>query len=154
MLGEIIVLNEEGTQLEGPREHNKSSMVSEFKHVVDRPYDAEENKLQGTRRIRAFTVVKDIDKLTPQLYKVACLGQNCKEVKIILYRTAKDTGNEEEYFHYILKDAKIISVENYMMSTKDPKTEMLGHQEKVQILAKEFTWKYLEGGVEHTEINI
>ncbi len=151
MQGEILVFNHEGTQLEGPREHNKSSLVSEFSHEVYRPYDPEENKLQGIRRLTAFTVIKDIDKLTPQLYEMVCKGRNCKKVEIKLYRTAKDTGDEEEYFNYVLEDAKVISVENYMPSTKYAETENIGHLEKIKFLAKSFTWKHLEGGIEYTE---
>ena len=97
MFGELFVKNHEGTQLEGPRGENKCSMVCEFNHKVYRPYDMETNKLEGTRRLTAFTVIKEIDKLTPQLYEIACKGRNCKEVLIRLYRTAQDTGDEEEY---------------------------------------------------------
>jgi len=153
MHGELLVQNHEGTQLEGNRE-NKSCLVSEFNHRVYRPFDVEENKLQGIRRLTAFTVVKDIDKLTPQLYEMACKGRNCKKIEIKLYRTAKDTGDEEEYFNYILEDAKIISVENYMPSTKYTETENIGHMEKIEFLAKSFMWKYLEGGVEYTEVAV
>ena len=60
--GELIVKNHEGNELEGPRE-DKSCLVFEFHHEVYLPYDKEENKIQGSRRISAFTIVKDIDKL-------------------------------------------------------------------------------------------
>jgi type VI secretion system secreted protein Hcp len=153
MYGELIVLNHEGTQLEGPRDvhKNKCSMVCEFDHTVYKPYDRETNTLQGVRRLTEFTVVKEIDRLTPQLYEIVCKGRNCKEVKLILYRTNEEKGDEEEYFHYILKDAKVISVNDFMPSTKSPDSENMGHLEKVQFLAKSFTWKYLEGGIEYTE---
>ena len=61
MKGEITVKNHEGTQLEGPRE-NSSSLVFEFDHQVYLPFDQEENRVQGSRRIGAFTVIKDIAK--------------------------------------------------------------------------------------------
>ena len=60
--GEIIIKNHEGSELEGPRENN-SCLVFEFEHQVYLPYDKEENKIQGSRRISAFSIVKDIDKL-------------------------------------------------------------------------------------------
>jgi len=151
--GEITIKNHEGNQLEGPRE-NSSSLVFEFDHKVYLPFDSEENKIQGSRRISAFSIVKDIDKLTPQLYDIVCNGRLCKEVKIVLYRIAAETGEEEEYFNYILEDAKIVSVENWMPSTKIEANENIGHLEKVTLLAKKFTWNYLDGGIEYQEESI
>ena len=69
MKGELTVKNHEGTQLEGPRE-NGSSLVFEYEHQVYLPFDSEENKIQGSRRIGSFTLIKDVDQLTPQLYNL------------------------------------------------------------------------------------
>ena len=148
--GEIQVWNHEGTQLEGPRE-NKSSLVFEFDHEVYLPYDKEENKIQGSRRIGAFTIVKDIDRLTPQLYEMVCLGRTCQKLVITLYRIAQQSGDEEPYFTYTLENAKIVSVENYMPSTKLEENENVGHLEKVLFLAKTFVWEFLEGGIIYSE---
>ncbi|MCK5210945.1 MAG: type VI secretion system tube protein Hcp [Cyclobacteriaceae bacterium] len=148
--GEILIQDQDGTLLEGPRE-NGSSLVFEFNHKVYLPYDQEENKIQGSRRITEFSVLKDIDRLTPQLYGMVCRGMLCKEVKISLYRIAMETGEEEVYFTYLLEDAKIVSVENWMPSTKLEVNENIGHLEKVRFLAKKFTWAFLEGGIEYTE---
>ena len=109
--GEIIIKNHEGNELKGPRD-NGSSLVYEFNHEVYLPYEKEENKIQGSRKITAFNIVKAIDPLTPQLYQIVCNGQMCKEIKITLYRIGMQTGEEEAYFHYTLKDAKIVSVQN------------------------------------------
>ena len=149
MKGEITVKNHEGTQLEGPRE-NGSSLVFEFDHQVYLPFDQEENRVQGSRRVGAFTVTKDIDKLTPQLYEMVCLGRNCTEVVVTLYKINED-GDESPYFAYKLENAKIVSVKNFMPTTKDPKNENVGHLEKVEFLAKTFTWEFMEGGVIYTE---
>jgi len=149
MKGELTVQNHEGTQLEGPRE-NGSSLVFEYEHQVYLPYDMEENKIQGSRRIGAFTLIKDVDQLTPQLYEMVALGRTCKEVIITLYRINSE-GDESPYFTYKLEDAKIVSVDNYMPSTKYPENENVGHLERVKFLAKKFTWEYLEGGIIYTE---
>ncbi len=148
--GEVFFKNHEGTELEGPRE-NKSSLVYNFKHSVYLPYEKEENKIQGSRKITAFELIKGIDQLTPQLYQMVCLGEMCKEVKITLYRIAMDKGDEEPYFHYTLEDAKVVSVENWMPPTYIPENEGVGHLEKVMILARKLTWEYLDGGIMYTE---
>ena len=149
MKGEITIKNHEGTQLEGPRE-NGSSLVFAFDHKVYLPYDKEENKIQGSRRIDAFTITKDIDQLTPQLYEMVCLGRTCAEVVITLYKI-NDEGDEKEYFKYTLEDAKIANVENYMPSTKIEENINVGHLETVEFLAKKFLWEFLEGGIMYQE---
>jgi len=151
MKGELTVMNHEGTQLEGPRE-NGSSLVFEYEHQVYLPFDSEENKIQGSRRIGSFTLIKDVDQLTPQLYEMVCLGRTCKEVTITLYRINEE-GDEKPYFKYLLEEAKIVSVDNYMPSTKYPENENVGHLERVNFLAKKFTWEYLEGGILYQEIS-
>jgi type VI secretion system secreted protein Hcp len=149
--GEMTIKNHEGSALEGSRE-NGSSLVFEFDHEVYLPYDKEENKIQGSRRVSAFSVIKDIDKLTPQLYDIVCNGRKCTEIKIVLFRIAAETGEEEEYFNYILEDAKIVSVKNWMPSTKIEENENIGHLEKVTMLARKIKWSYLDGGIEYEEI--
>jgi len=148
--GEILIKNHEGNPLEGEREDG-SSFIFEFNHDVYLPYDKEQNKIQGSRRISSFEIVKDIDKLTPLLYDIVCNGRKCTEVLIKLYRIHADTGEEEEYFNYLLEDAKVVSVDNYMPITKVEANENIGHLEQVRFLAKKFTWTYLDGGIEYTE---
>jgi type VI secretion system secreted protein Hcp len=148
--GEILIKNHEGNELKGPRE-NGTSLVFEFNHEVYLPYEKEQNKIQGSRKITAFEVVKEIDQLTPQLYQIVCTGQLCKEIKIVLYRIGMESGEEEPYFNYILKDAKIVSVINWMPPTYDAANEGIGHLEKVKMLAKEFNWEFIEGGITYVE---
>jgi type VI secretion system secreted protein Hcp len=148
--GEIIFVDHEGNELEGPRD-NKSSLVYEFNHEVYLPYEKEENKIQGSRKITAYSIVKAIDQLTPQLYRIVSNGSLCKSIKITLYRIGMESGEEEPYFTYTLKDAKIVSVSNWMPPTYDPKNEGVGHLEKVSILARNFEWKYIEGGIIYEE---
>ncbi|HEX2961510.1 MAG TPA: type VI secretion system tube protein TssD [Ignavibacteriales bacterium] len=148
--GEILFKNNEGTELKGPRE-NKTSLVYEFKHEVYLPFETEENKIQGSRKITAFEIVKGIDELTPQLYQIVSKGQMCKEIVITLYRIAEETGDEEPYFNYTLKQAKVVSVKDWMPATFDGRNEDVGHLETVKMLAREFNWKYLDGGIEYSE---
>lgn len=149
--GEILFKNHEGNELKGPRE-NGTSLIYEFKHEVYLPYEKEENKIQGSRKITAFKIVKAIDELTPQLYQIVSTGQLCKEIKITLYRIGMETGNEVPYFYYTLKNAKVVSVLNWMNPTFDPDNEGVGHLEQVEMLAKEITWEFIEGGIMFTEI--
>lgn len=136
--GEIFVEGPDGA-LEGPRE-NGSSLVYEFNHEVYLPYEMETNRVQGSRRITAYTLVKDIDKITPILYQYCCEGTKLPKVTIVLYKI-KETS-EVPYFNYILENATIVSVKNYMPSTKQKENESVGHLEEVKFMAEKFTWNF------------
>ncbi len=148
--GEVLFKDASGTELTGPRE-NKTSLVYEFSHEVYLPFETEENRIQGSRRITAFELVKNIDSLTPQLYQISCNGTTCEEIKVTLYRIAEQSGEEEPYFNYLLTKARIVSVLNWMPPTYIPENESIGHLEKLKIIAQQITWEYLEGGVTYTE---
>lgn len=152
MKGELYVQDHEGKQLEGPRD-NKSSLIFEFNHEVYLPYDKDENKPTGPRKITAFTVTKEIDKLTPLLYQMVSKGRNSKKIEIRLYRNAPDDGSGEleHYFNYLFEDAKIISVENYMPFAKIKENEDLGHLEKIKFVAREIEWEFKKGNVKYRE---
>jgi len=147
--GEINIKNHEGTELKGPRE-NGSSLIYEFNHEVYLPYEKEESNITGARKIRAFNIVKGIDKLTPQLYQIVCKGQVCKEIKVTLYTIGKE-GKEKPYFHVLLKDVLIVSVQNWMPPTYDPKNEGIGHLEKVSMIGKTISWEFIDGGIIYEE---
>lgn len=148
--GEVLFKDASGTELEGPRE-NKTSLVYEFNHEVYLPFETEENRIQGSRRMTAFELVKNIDSLTPQLYQISCNGATCKEITITLYRIAEETGTEQPYFTYTLKMARIVSVLNWMPPTYIPENEAIGHLEKIKIIAQQITWEYIEGGIIYSE---
>jgi len=148
--GELFITCQ-GSEVEGPRDNN-SSLIFEFNHKVHLPYDSGTDIIQGTRRVSAFSIVKDIDQMTPQLYNIVALGMMCDEILIKLYRIADDSGEEEEYFNYTLENAKIVSIENWMPSTKIEANENIGPLEKIEMLATVFRCAHLVGGIE-TEIS-
>jgi len=145
--GEIFI-TANGSEVEGARENN-SSLIFEFNHKVHLPHDQENNIIQGTRRVSAFSIVKDLDKMTPQLYGIVDNGTLCDEIIIKLYRIAEDTGEREEYFIYTLKNAKIVSIENWMPFSINETYENTGPLEKIEMLATVFICEYLDGGISH-----
>jgi len=136
--GELLVEGPDG-ELEGPRE-NGTSMVYEYNHEVYLPYEMETNKVQGSRRITAFSLTKDVDKITPILYQYCCEGTKLPKVTIILYKIKE--ASEIPYFNYTLEHATIVSVKNVMPTTKLKKNENVGHLEEVKLMAEKFTWNF------------
>jgi type VI secretion system secreted protein Hcp len=134
--GEVLIDGPDGP-LEGPRE-NGTSLVYEFVHEVYLPYETETNRVQGSRRITAFSLTKDIDKITPILFQYCCQGTKLKTVTIVLYKIKE--SQEVPYFNYILENATIVSVRNFMPTTKSKENENVGHLEEVKFMAEKFSW--------------
>jgi type VI secretion system secreted protein Hcp len=138
--GELFIEGPEG-ELEGPRE-NFSSLIYQFEHEIYLPCDPETNMVQGSRRIKAFTVTKDIDKLTPTIAQYCCQGATLPKVTIVLFRIKETGSTEVPYFNFTLEEARIVQVDTEMPTTKKKENENVGHLEKVQFLAKNFTWNF------------
>ncbi len=148
--GEILFNSELHGELQGPRE-NGTSLIYEFGHEVYLPHEGEENRIQGARRIMPFEIVKYIDKVTPLLYNIVCEGIVCPEIKITLFRIEEANGQEVAYFTYLLENARITSVKNWMPPTYIADNESIGHLEKVKILARKITWEYTDGGITYMD---
>jgi type VI secretion system secreted protein Hcp len=134
--GELVIKNHEGTQLEGPRE-NGSCLVRKASFGVTLPVGYE-GKIQGSRQISGLTISKDIDRLSPQLFEIICLGRTCKEVTLTLF-TIDDQGDEKPFFVYRLEEAKIFNISQTMDG------------EGLAFIAKTYTMEFLEGGIIYTE---
>ena len=134
--GELYIEGPEGA-LEGPRD-NGSSNVYAFNHEVYLPYDTEQNLPQGSRRLTAFNLTKDIDKLTPTLFQYCCNGTLLPKVTVVLYRIKE--AMEVPYFNYTLEGVRIVSVKNHMPSTKYEENADVGHLEELKLLPNKFTW--------------
>lgn len=143
-----IVITANGSVLEGPRENN-SSLIFEFNNKLYFPPN--DDGMLGDKVMSVFSIVKDIDKMTPLLYRTVNWKDWC-EILIKLYRIAEDTGEEEEYINYTLKKAVILSIENWMPLTKIDTNEAIGHLEKIEIFSDLVIVTYLDGGIE-TEIH-
>lgn len=136
--GELFIEGPDGP-LEGPRE-NGTSLVYEYNHEVYLPFETETNTVQGSRRITAFSLTKDVDKITPILYQYCCEGTKLPKVIVVLYKIIETS--EIPYFNYTLENATIVSVKNIMPTTKQKENENIGHLEEVKFMAPTFTWNF------------
>ena len=134
--GEILVTDSDGSVIQGTRENN-SCFIHEFKFAVNKPNEVAGNMHFGIRRVEVFWVVKDIDRLTPSLLEALVQNKELQQVKITLYRIGIEIGEPEPYFEYLLKGARIVSLENWMPPVYDPETVVIGNMEKVGIVARE-----------------
>jgi type VI secretion system Hcp family effector len=140
-MGEILIKDESGDVIQGPRE-NGSSFIYEFKAEVSLLVDSSSIAI-GRRRVEVFWIVKNIDEITTDLLSIVANNRECKEIKVTLYRIGAETGLHEPYFSYTFSDARIVAISNWMNSVYDPTGAENPHFERIGIVAREITWEHI-----------
>ncbi|MCI0515807.1 type VI secretion system tube protein Hcp [candidate division KSB1 bacterium] len=138
---------------DGPIEGNMddgSFLVFEINFEVYLPYDTEQNKATGSRRITPFTLTCEKGKQTPLIVKTLCEGQTCPKIQLDWYQI-DDKGTESIYFTTLFENAKIIQIKEIMPSTKYKDLEKIGYLDVVSFVSQNYTWTHVPSGVEYTE---
>jgi type VI secretion system secreted protein Hcp len=148
--GEVIFYDNGGSEMPGPRA-NKSTILYEFIQECKLPYQRGANIPSGSRSYEPVVVVKQIDKLTPLLWKCLTEGAVLKKVEIILYEISEAIGSETPYFKYTLENARIASIVNWMPPQYDDEEEIVGHLEKVSLVAQVYNWEHLTAKTLHVD---
>ncbi len=148
--GEIKFKDAEGNDLEGPRP-NGSCTVLEFTQRLRLPYTEGTGQVTGSRIYDPFTILKEIDKLTPFMFQYCAQGQVFKSVEISLYEIAEATGKETVYFKYTLSNARVVEVEDLMPSTVENSKQTIAHLERVAMVAETVEWEHVKGSTMFTD---
>jgi type VI secretion system secreted protein Hcp len=148
--GEVLFKDAEGNELEGPRA-NKSCTVLEYFHQVKLPTDLHSGQVTGSRIYDPFTIVKEIDKLTPFMYQYCAEGKAFQSVVISLYEIAEATGKETVYFKYTLTNARLTAVEDMMPPSTEASKSNVSHLEKIQLVAESIEWEHVKGSTQFAD---
>ncbi|MGE5811953.1 MAG: type VI secretion system tube protein TssD [Ignavibacteria bacterium] len=147
--GIILMKDADGNDLKGPREDG-SSLVLDFTFNAQVPHDSH-GKIQGQRRVLPFSVTKEIDQLTPQIFKGLCRNEIFTGITVNLFRIEPETGLEKNYFSYLFTKAHIVNIINSMPSITENDKESVGQLETVSFVAEEITLVFKEGNIEYTD---
>ena len=139
--GTVLFTDAQGNDLEGPRP-DKSCTVWEFENALTLPYDKTSARVTGSRMYEPFFIVKEIDKLTPFMFQYCAEGKLFKSIVISLYEIAEATGKETVYFTYTLKNALLVSVDNYMPTVTQADKLSIAHLEKIGIMPESIVWEH------------
>jgi len=121
-----------------------------FDHEVRMPTDKKDGSASGTRVHGKFTILKNFDKSTPELFKHLCNGTEIPEIVLNWYEISA-TGEETIYFTQTLKNARIIKIRPWMPNVDDEATERYKHMEEVSLQYEKITWKYIDGNIEFSD---
>lgn len=119
-----------------------STELKSFNHSVWIPADYNTGKLTGTRLHVPITFEKEIDRITPFLFRGVCTGRMFKEALIKMYRI-NEAGIEIEYFNITLQNVKITRISPVLF----PLGVASKHMEEVEIRYESIEWKYCDGNI-------
>lgn len=119
-----------------------STELKSFNHSVWIPTDYNTGKLTGTRIHVPITFEKEIDRITPFLFRGVCTGRMFKEALIKMYRI-NEAGIEIEYFNITLQNVKITRISPVLF----PLGVASKHMEEVEIRYESIEWKYCDGNI-------
>lgn len=124
-----------------------SSDIYALDHKVMAPVSEDTGLPFGWRVHTPLSIVKEMDKSTPQLYQALATGERL-QVTIKWYRMDPLTRQEAHYFTTSLADAYIVEVRPFVPMTFDPKWEAYGHMEEVVFSYRQITWTYEPEGTD------
>jgi len=119
-----------------------STELKSFNHSVWIPTDYNTGKLTGTRLHVPITFEKEIDRLTPYLFRAVCQGRTFKKALIKMYRI-NEAGIEVEYFNIKLENVKITRISPILF----PLGVASKHMEEIEIRYESIEWIYCDGNI-------
>lgn len=119
-----------------------STELKSFNHSVWIPTDHNTGKLTGTRLHTPITFEKEVDRITPYLFRAVCTGKTFKQAIVKMYKI-NEAGMEYEYFNIQLDNVKITRVSPVLF----PLGVASAHMEEVELRYEPIKWKYVTGNV-------
>ncbi len=119
-----------------------STELKSFNHSVWIPTDHNTGKLTGTRLHTPITFEKEVDRITPYLFRAVCTGGTFKQAIVKMYKI-NEAGMEYEYFNIQLNNVKVTRVSPVLL----PLGVASAHMEEVELRYESINWKYVTGNV-------
>lgn len=119
-----------------------STELKSFNHSVWIPTDYNTRKLTSTRLHVPITFEKEIDRLTPYLFRAVCQDRTLRTALIKMYRI-NEAGIEVEYFNIKMGNVKITKISPVLF----PMGVASKHMEEIEILYESIEWIYCDGNI-------
>lgn len=148
----LFLENSSGTPIIGGSEvlgREGAIEVLQLNHSVNVPHDGNSGKLMSGRRHVPLSIVKEMDKSSPYLFKAACTNEKLVKATVKWYRT-NAAGMEEEFMHTVMENVCIVSLSPSLHNIKDPERSS-PPTETLALMYEKLTWKYLDGNIQYTD---
>jgi type VI secretion system secreted protein Hcp len=110
------------------------------------PYDPASGQATGKRQHKALTIIKAVDKTTPQLYRALVAGEPITSFSLECWRMASN-GAHEAYYRIELSDAAIVWISAEQLDNQYPENEDSVVCENVSFVYGKIAWTWIDGNV-------
>jgi type VI secretion system secreted protein Hcp len=94
--------------------------IQKINYNINRAVDSQTGKSHSTRRHQPFSILKEIDRSSPELFQCCASGKLLTSARVDLYRI-DDEGEEVNYFTYTLENVRVISISPMISALTDSK---------------------------------
>lgn len=94
--------------------------IQKIEYNINRAIDSQTGKSHSARRHQPFSILKEIDRSSPELFQSCAAGRLLKTARIDLYKI-DDEGEEVNYFTYTLENVRVISITPVISALTDSK---------------------------------
>ncbi|HCM9210326.1 TPA: type VI secretion system tube protein Hcp [Enterobacter roggenkampii] len=119
-------------------------------HGLNLPVDSVNGKITGTRQHSSMRIEKEVDSVTPYLYKAASTGQALKSAEIKFYHI-NDAGQEVCYYTVLMENVKVTGVNCSVPNVKIAANDKMNHVESVSLQYEKITWRIVDGNIMHSD---
>jgi type VI secretion system secreted protein Hcp len=123
-----------------------SIMVIAAGHEVMSPRDAASGLPTGRRRHTPFTITKEVDRASPQLYSLLVNNERITGWKLEFWRPSR-SGKEQQHYTVELVNASISDIQFEMLNNKYPENMQHKEREHVSFCYQKIIWTWVDGGI-------
>jgi type VI secretion system secreted protein Hcp len=125
--------------------------VHSISHEVIKPSDPVTGLPTGKRMHKPFTILKEVDRSSPQLWSALCTNEVISSWTLQFWAAAPATGTvvgtEKQIYTIILVNASISSIHEFMEDNELPANATLPLMEEVTFTYQKIEWLWVDGGV-------
>ena len=121
-----------------------------FDHEIVVGRDAATGLPTGRRQHKPIRIVKPIDKATPVLYKAMTENQVIAG-EFRFWIASGGGGQIQQYYTVSITGGRVTGIRNWKTNTRDLSADRAGDLEEVTFTYTTITWKWVDGGITHTD---
>lgn len=124
--------------------------VLDFQMGVETPREPGSGMAAGRLIYQPITILKEIDRSTPLLYRA--LTQNLVVDRgIFKWYRVDSTGREAHYFTIALEQGRVVQVKTVLPNIQEAANRDRTAYDQVQFRFQTIRWTFEEGGIEHED---
>jgi type VI secretion system secreted protein Hcp len=130
--------------------HKGTIEVYAIDHEISSPRDIHSGQATGSRQHGAFTITKEVDRSSPQLYQAIATSEAITEVTIEFYRITPE-GQEENHYTIKLEKATVHKIKLELPDYSDPNLKLIRERERISFVYGKITWTWHPDGIESSD---